>query len=78
MQSYKGHTFINLDHTLGGLRAALAQIADLPDDTPIRHAEDDANDPDSYALIGELEIAHWDGEVQCEESDEGARKALFI
>ncbi|WP_405149392.1 hypothetical protein OG589_14365 [Sphaerisporangium sp. NBC_01403] len=78
METYKGHTYIGLDHTLGGLRAALNQLTDLPDDTPIRRADDDANDPDSYALIDELEVAFWDGEVQCEEGDEGARKALFI
>lgn len=75
---YKGHEFINVNQTLGGLRAALAQLADLPDDTPVLRAEDDSNDPDSFAFIAELEIAPWDGETQCEAGDEGARKALFI
>ncbi len=78
MHTYKGHTSINTLCTLGGLRAALAQVADLPDDTPIRHTKNDANRPKSYALIEELEIAPWDGEVQCEENTPGAVKALFL
>ncbi|MEU8199336.1 hypothetical protein AB0C10_36685 [Microbispora amethystogenes] len=77
MRTYKGHTYINLV-TLGGLRAALAQVADLPDDTPLLHATDDANEDDSYESVSELEIAWWDGEVQCEEGDEDAVKALFL
>ncbi len=78
MHTYKGHTSINTLCTLGGLRAALAQVADLPDDTLVLHAEDDSNDPDSYTSVDEIVIAPWDGETQCEEDDEDARKALFI
>ena len=77
--TYRGHTHINVAPVnLGGLRAALAQVADLPDDTPLFHPEDDSNDPDSYWPISEIVVAPWDGEVQCEADDEDARKALFI
>lgn len=77
METYKGHTYTGPIHTLDQLRAVVAELADLPGDTPIRLAEDDGNDPDSYALVSGLEIAPWDGETQCEEGD-GARKAIFI
>ncbi|MGW0587497.1 hypothetical protein [Streptosporangium sp. NPDC002607] len=71
-------TFLGQVLTLADLRAAVAKLADLPDDTRVLRAEDDGNDPDSYVHIGDLQITHWDGEVQCQEGDEDAKKALFV
>lgn len=78
MRTYKGHTYLGPIITLDDLRTAHDQLAGLPGDTPILRAEDDGNEPDSYAFIGEIEIAWWDGEVQCDENTENARKAVFI
>ncbi|MFI6889934.1 hypothetical protein [Streptosporangium canum] len=78
METYKGHTYTGPIHALGALRAAVAELADLPDDTPIYRAEDDGNEPDSYAFLSEIEITFWDGETQCQADDEGAKKALFV
>lgn len=78
METYKGHQYTGPIHTLDQLRAAVAQVADLPGTTRIYRTEDDANQDDSYTLVNELEIAYWDGEVQCEADDEGAVKALFL
>jgi len=45
--------------------------------TNLAFDEDDANDEDSYG-VAELEVAWWNGEIQVEEGDKDARKAIFI
>ncbi|MFS1305117.1 hypothetical protein [Streptosporangium longisporum] len=76
--TYKGHNYSGPINTLGDLRAALARITDMPDDTPVLRAEDDGNEPDSYTSVRDMEITFWDGETQCDKGDEDAREALFV
>jgi hypothetical protein len=63
--------------SLAELRDATAKLADLPGDMPVWRTEDGSNDEDSFDFA-ELQVAWWDGAVQCEEGDKGARKALFV
>ncbi|MFF4417454.1 hypothetical protein ACFYY8_33435 [Streptosporangium sp. NPDC001559] len=70
----ENHTSIGDGLTLGRLRAALAKIDHLPDNTPVLRGEDDGNEPDSYAQIKDLEVAYWDGETQ----HPAGRLSLFI
>jgi hypothetical protein len=77
MENYKGSEFAPI-YNLGALRAAVAQLADLPDETPLLRAEDDGNEDDSYSTLSEIQVEFWDGETQCAADDDGARKALFV
>lgn len=78
MQTYKGHIYTGPVHTLDQLRAAVAQLDHLPGDMPVRRIVDDANTPDSYDLVHELEVTPWDGEVQVPDGTENASSAIFI
>jgi hypothetical protein len=61
---------------LTDLREAIASLDGLPGDTSVSTFEDgDEEDPFVFA---ELQVACWNGEIQCEEGDEGASTALFV
>lgn len=62
---------------LAGLREAIAKLDDLPGDTSVWRTTDDSNDQDSFDFA-ELQVAFWNGEVQCEGDDDGAMRALFV
>lgn len=58
------------------LREAIASLAGLPGDTSVSTYED-GDDEDPF-VFAELQVARWNGEIQCEEGDEGASTALFV
>lgn len=61
---------------LAELRDAITKLADLPGGMSVRKTTDSSNDQDSFDFA-ELQVACWNGEVQCED-DDGAKKALFV
>ncbi|MFD1547049.1 hypothetical protein [Nonomuraea guangzhouensis] len=63
---------------LADLRDTLAKLGGLPGETFSYRTDDNSNHEDSYESAHEVQVAWWDGQVQCEPDAQGARQALFI
>lgn len=63
--------------SLAELRDAISKLDGLPGDTSVWRTDDASNHEDSFDFA-ELQVAWWNGEIQCEEGDDDARKALFV